>query len=112
MATPNPPLVTGRIKRADAVRVSGKDAQAFTLLRGETAQQHYPPAAKRAGIRGVVVVDLLLNDMGQVLEAQAVSESPPGHGFALAALDAAKTFEFSNPLQKQVLMSVTVEFKP
>ncbi len=80
--------------------MSGADLERFKLLRGETAAQHYPPDAKKAGLKGTVKVDLLLNDMGQVLEAQVISESPRGKGFGLAALDAAKTFEFANPLQR------------
>jgi len=103
-------LITGRIVRPGVVRVTGKAAEGFRLLQGETPLQHYPAAAKQAGIEGKVLVDLLLNDMGQVLEAQVISESPRGHGFALAALDTAKTYEFANPLKKPVLMSVTVEF--
>jgi hypothetical protein len=57
-------------------------------------------------------VDLLLNEAGQVLEAQVISESPRDMGFGLAALDTAKTFEFHNPLQKLVLLTVTIEFEP
>jgi len=105
-------LEAGRIVRPDAVRITGKQLQDFPLLHGDTPQQHYPPGAKKAGLGGVVMVDLLVNDMGQVLEAQVVSESPPGQDFGLAALDAAKTYEFRNPLQKLVLMTVKVEFKP
>ena len=104
--------VTGRIKHPGAVRVTGKDTERFKLLRGDTPMQHYPPEAKKAGMDGIVVVDLLLNDQGRVLEAQVVSEAPNGFGFGLAALDTAKTFEFVNPLQKLVLMSVNVEFLP
>ncbi len=92
--------------------MSGADVAAFKLLRGETPEQHYPPDAKKVGLKGTVKVDLLLNDMGQVLEAQVMSETPKDHGFGLAALDAAKTFEYENPLKKMVLMTVDVEFKP
>ena len=105
-------LEAGKIVRPDAVRITGKGLSKFPLLHGDTPQQHYPPGAKQAGIGGVVVVDLLVNDMGQVLEAQVISESPPGQDFGLAALDTTKTYEFQNPLQKLVLMSVKVEFKP
>jgi TonB family protein len=105
-------LETGKIVQPQAVRVSGKQLKEFPQISGDTPAQHYPPGARKAGIGGVVVVDLLVNDMGQVLEAQVVSESPPGQDFGLAALDAAKTYEFKNPLRKLVLMSVKLEFKP
>jgi hypothetical protein len=60
----------------------------------------------------LVIVDLLLNEAGQVLEAQVLNESPRGHGFGLAALDVAKTYEFANPLGRLVLFSLTIEFVP
>ncbi len=82
------------------------------LLRGDSPQQHYPEAARKAGYDGSAIVDLLLNESGQVLEAQVVSESPKDMGFGLAALDTAKTFEFDNPLKKLVLLTVTIEFEP
>jgi len=106
------PLPSGRITHPGATRVSGADIPRFKLLRGETAAQHFPAEAKAAKLKGTVKVDLLLNDMGQVLEAQVISEAPKGKGFGLAALDAAKTFEFENPLHKMVLLSMDVEFTP
>lgn len=101
-----------RIERPDAVRLTGEDASRMELLRGDSPQQHYPEAARKAGYDGSAIVDLLLNESGQVLEAQVVSESPRDMGFGLAALDTAKTFEFDNPLKKLVLLSVTIEFEP
>jgi TonB family protein len=106
------PLLRGRLVRADAVRVTGKEAERFRLLRGETPAQHYPEAARKAAVDGKVVVDLLLNEWGQVLEAQLVSESPTGFDLGIAALDLTKTYEFENPLKRLVLMSVSVEFVP
>jgi TonB family protein len=100
------------IERPGALRVQGEAIARFTLLRGESAQQHYPRKAKERGIDGFVTVDLLLNEAGQVLEAQVLAESPPGEGFGLAALDTAKTFEFANPLNRLVLFALTIEFAP
>jgi TonB family protein len=100
------------IERPGAVRVRGEQADRFVLLRGDSPQQHYPPAARAAALDGIVTVDLLLNEAGQVLEAVVLSESPPDQGFGLAALDVAKTYEFANPLKKLVLLSLTIEFTP
>ncbi len=91
-----PVSAAGKLLRPDAVRVSGKEAERFTLLRGDTAAQHYPERARKEAVDGIVVVDLLLNEQGQVLEAQVVGESPEKWGFGLAALDTAKTMEFAN----------------
>jgi TonB family protein len=107
-----PVAAIGKLQRPDAVRVSGKEAERFELLRGETPQQHYPERARKEAVDGIVVVDLLLNAQGQVLEAQVVGESPEKWGFGLAALDTAKSMEFTNPLKKLVLMSIRVEFVP
>ena len=94
------------------MRVTGAAAERFELLRGDTPEQHFPPDARKEGLDALVSVDLLLNTQGEVLEAQVIGESPSGKGFGLAALDTAKTFVFSNPLKKLVLMSVDVEFQP
>lgn len=111
MAQPGSPS-SGRIVRPDALRVAGKDAQPFKLLRGDTPAQHFPAAARKEALDGVVWVDLLLNERGEVLEAQVISESPSGWGFGLAALDTAKTFVFANPLRRLVLMSTDITFVP
>jgi TonB family protein len=110
--TPSGQLPTGKLVHPGAVRVTGREAGRFRLLHGEIPEQHYPEAARKAAVDGKVVVDLLLNERGQVLEAQIVSESPTGFDLGIAALDLAKTYEFENPLKRLVLMSVTVEFVP
>jgi TonB family protein len=106
------PAIAQRLDRPDALRITGEQAAQLELLRGDSAFAHYPPKAKSEGLDAVVIVDLLLNPEGQVLEAQVVSESPPGKGFGLAALDTAKTFEFANPFRRQVLVAWSVEFLP
>lgn len=110
-----PPLsrrLIGRIVHPDAIRVAGKDAERFKLLRGDTPEQHFPAVARKEALDGLVAVDLLLNERGEVLEAQIISESPAGFGFGLAALDTAKTFVYANPLKKLVLMSTDIAFVP
>lgn len=103
---------SGRIVRPDALRVAGKDAERFKLLHGDTPEQHFPAAARKEALDGLVAVDLLLNERGEVLEAQVITESPSGWGFGLAALDTAKTFVFANPLKRLVLMSTDIAFLP
>ena len=101
-----------RLVRPEAVRLEGALVDRVRWLRGEPPAKFYPAEAKREGLDGSVVVDLLINEGGMVLEAQVISESPPGYGFGLAALDAAKTYEFDNTLRKLVLMSLVVQFLP
>jgi TonB family protein len=101
-----------RLENPRALRLEGEQVEQLRLLRGDSPEKHYPAAAKSAAIDGVVVVDLLLNEAGQVLEAQVVSEQPRGHGFGLAALDTAKTFEFENTHRRWLLVALTIEFLP
>lgn len=108
----NTPVVGQRIENPLALRVQGEAVTQFRLLRGDSPQQHYPAAARQAAADGFVVVDVMLNETGQVLEAQVLSESPRGQGFGIAALDTAKTFEFDNPLRRWVVFTLTIEFLP
>ena len=105
-------LLKGRLVRADALRIEGKQTAQLQLRRGQSAEKFYPAEARRKGLDGIVTVDLLINAEGFVVEAQVISESPAGEGFGLAALDVAKTYEYFNALKRQVLMAVTVEFLP
>lgn len=98
--------------RPGAVRIEGRDIERFALLRGDSPLQHFPPAARAEALDGLVIVDLLVNEAGQVVEAQVLEESPTGWGFGLAALDVAKTYEFANPLGRLVLFSLAVQFLP
>jgi TonB family protein len=72
----------------------------------------YPAEARRKGLDGLVTVDLFVNELGLVVEAKVLTESPKGQGFGLAALDVAKTYEFENTLKKLVLISMTIQFQP
>jgi len=104
--------VTGRLVRPEALRLQGNQTEQLRWLRGDALEQHYPKAAREAGLDGIVTVDLLVNESGSVLEAQVIGESPAGAGFGLAALDAVKTYEYDNRLHRLVLMTITVEFLP
>jgi TonB family protein len=104
--------VKSRLERPEAVRVSGRDLPRFRQLRGDDPDKHFPEQARKEALDGIVIVDLLLNAQGQVLEAEVIAETPAGKGFGLAALDTAKTLEFANPLKRMVLMSINVEFLP
>ncbi len=53
----------------------------------------YPPAAKRVGAQGVVVVSLLVDENGRVVDTRVV-EGPKQHGFNEAALAAARTARY------------------
>jgi TonB family protein len=103
---------TGRIENPRALRLEGETVNRLRLRRGDPPENYYPPGAKAARLDGLVIVDLLLNEAGQVLEAQVINESPEGVGFGVAALDAAKTHEYENPFGRWVLVAITIQFLP
>lgn len=104
--------LSGPLVRPGARRVTGAEASRVRFLRGLSTSKFFPPHAKQQGIDGSVNVDLLINEKGFVVEAQVISESPPGMGFGLAALDAAKSYEFENPFNELVLMTLQMQFEP
>lgn len=104
--------LTGPLVRPGARRLTGADASKVRYLRGLPPALFFPPAAREQGIDGVVNVDLLINEKGYVVEAQVIDESPPGMGFGLAALDATKSYEFDNPFDELVLLTLQVQFEP
>lgn len=104
---------TPKLKDRPGVRrLTLKEVEQLELLRGDEAFAHYPEKSKREAIDGVVLVDILINAEGQVLEAEVVAESPPGFGFGVAALDTAKTLEYRNPFRREVLFAKEFVFLP
>ncbi len=95
-----------------AIRLVGTQTEKVRLLRSHPVQDFYPAEARRKGLDGIVTVDLFINELGFVVEAEVLTESPKGQGFGLAALDVAKTYEFENTLKSLVLMSMTIQFQP
>ena len=64
------PAAAQRIENPRALRLQGEQVNQVRLLRGDPVEKHFPAAAKKAALDGVVVVDVMLNEAGQVLEAQ------------------------------------------
>lgn len=67
----------------------------------------YPDEAKRKGVQGEVVVAITINEKGDVTEAHAESGEPL---LRSAAVDAARQFQFANPLQQTVQAKLTFNF--
>jgi protein TonB len=63
----------------------------------EIGREHYPPAALAQGLEGRVVLRLLVDETGRVVDAAIVED--PGHGFGEAAARAARGFRFE-PAQR------------
>ena len=59
----------------------------------------YPPEAKKKGVQGSVVMDIIVDEKGVVRDAKLVSG--PGEGLNEAALEAVKKFKFSPALAQR-----------
>ncbi len=75
----------------------------------------YPLQARRRGIEGVVMVNVLISETGDVLRAKVVNPSPEKKVLEEAALEAVKKWKFSSAIKDgqrvKVWMVVRVEFK-
>lgn len=67
----------------------------------------YPEEAKRKGVEGNVILEITINEKGEVADARVQSGDEL---LSKAALDAMKQFRFSNSLQKPVLATMTFNF--
>ena len=102
-ATPPPPAAAPEEKApAEASKPDGGEAPRAPLsggmLNGKALRlpvPTYPPAARNSGAQGKVVVEVLIDEQGRVVEARAVS----GHAFLLqAAVQAARQARFTPAL--------------
>src|SRR5262249_11061395 len=67
----------------------------------------YPEEARSAGVQGNIVLDVTINENGEVSDAKVVS----GHRLLRqAAIDAAKQWRFSNPQKIEVVIQLTLAF--
>jgi TonB family protein len=67
----------------------------------------YPDEAKRKGVEGQVVVDIKVNDNGEVTDARATTGDEL---LRQPALDAARQFRFANGFHKTVAATLTFNF--
>jgi TonB family protein len=68
----------------------------------------YPPAARKRGVQGAVVMNLLIDDAGKVREAILVQGPDPD--LNAAALAAAKGFQFSPAMIQKKAVAVRIRY--
>lgn len=68
----------------------------------------YPSEAKKAGVQGAVIMDLLIDSKGAVREAKLVGG--PGSGLDEAALEAVKQFRFEPALIQDKPVAVRIRY--
>jgi TonB family protein len=57
----------------------------------------YPEVAKRFGVKGSVLVQVLISEKGDVIDVKVLQENPKGKGFAQSVIKAVKTWKFTPP---------------
>src|SRR6185295_17617965 len=91
-------------------KVAGVDVPA--PKRTKSVPPHYPAEAQALGMRGIVILELLVGPDGKVVSARITRSVPP---FDDAALGAARQWEYEiTKVQGQpvsVLLTVPIEFK-
>lgn len=70
----------------------------------------YPPAAKKAGRDGLVLIVVTVDRIGRAAESRIVSESPAGMGFGEAATQIARRIQYENPAGHPASITFKVKF--
>lgn len=68
-----------------------------TIVKRGIANPEYPPVAKRTGIKGNVLVMVLISENGDVIDVRIIQEIPKEKGFGESVIKAVKTWKFTPP---------------
>ncbi len=90
--TPPPP----KIKEGDILPLTACSKRPEIIKKG-IANPEYPPLAKRMGIKGSVVITVLISEKGDVIQWKILQENPKGKGFADEVINVVKTWKFTPP---------------
>jgi TonB family protein len=73
---------------------------------------YYPAVAKHERVTGSVVVEVYVDELGQLVDARVLEVEPadPRYGFADAALEVARNTTYGNPHQKPASLRFKVKF--
>ena len=75
-------------------------------------KRFYPAAADNAGVEGVVIMRVTLDEAGRLTDSQVLSESPVDMGFGAAASSLVQTFTYANPTGQPAAFAFKVKFDP
>ena len=64
------------------------------LLKWSKVPPKYPKQARKKGIEGQVILKILIDKKGRVLDASVVSEGPKDAGFGAAAIEAVRQWRY------------------
>ena len=105
-------LVLGAPIRAEEPKVAGTDVPAPRRLK--FVAPAYPAEAQMRGLRGIVILELIVDEQGRVATADVVRSVPP---FDEAALSAARQWEYEvtqvdgRPVRVRVTVPITFALK-
>ena len=94
-STPYTPVIAPT-KEGDLVAFSDLTKKPEVIKKG-VANPPYPEVAKKMGIKGRVMVSILISEKGDVIDAKVIQEVPKGKGFAESVIKTVKTWKFSSP---------------
>lgn len=107
------PLTSPSVERGRVLDVADPGVTRPALLAQEPP--HYPPAALRRGIGGSVVLGVIVDETGAVVEASVVRVTPRHMGFEEAATRHVKSRRYlpatKDDVPVRVRMTVVVEFR-
>ena len=105
---PPPPPPAGAFNGQAPVRVGGSIKPP---IKTRDVKPEYPPAARDAGVQGVVILEVTIGPAGDIVEGRILRSVPLLDG---AALDAVRQWQFTptllNGVAVPVIMTVTVNF--
>jgi len=98
---PSPPQP--QVKTGDIVPINQVDVQPIILRKVEP---QYPPIARRMGITGVVIVNALISENGDVIQTAVIKGIKGPYGFNEAAEKAVRQWKFKPALKNGVRVKV------
>jgi TonB family protein len=101
-----------KAKSIGATRLAGEEAKLIKLISRGSPPQFYPKEALALRRTGRVLLDVLIDADGNVKDALVLDENPLGLGFGDAAIAAARTYKFTNPYGKMVIIRTPTQFAP
>jgi len=95
--------------RGDPINLthSGSYSETYIILRA--IQPRYPDHERERGIEGSVTVELLVNELGTVSDANVIELVGP-MSFQNSALDAVRQFEFQPPIENGIPTPMWIKF--
>lgn len=101
------PIVTPPLKEGDLVAY-GELTKKCEVVKKGIPNPVYPEVARKFGIKGSVLVQVLISEKGDVIDVKVLQENPKGKGFADSVIKTVKTWKFTPPEKNGVKVKTWV----